>query len=155
MLVSSTTNWVEVGGIAQLLAAAATIILAGVTAVMAIRTHQEASATRDLVKETQRDRQLLWQPQIEIVKYRHVASSNDYELVVRNSGAAPALQVTMVARESHSMNWVNESHGDLRPGEATPSQAYPAGHGGPYSKPFEGEAAELRDAEFVAVAGVL
>lgn len=145
------TDWVAVGGIAQLLAAGATVILAGVTAYMAKRTHEEASATKLLVAETQRDRQLFWQPQIELVAFDHVPSSESYTLVARNSGAAPALQVTLVARESNATNWVCTQRGDLRPGDHTPNQPYSASHGGPYNAPFEGVRG-MKEPEYAAVA---
>jgi hypothetical protein len=145
------TNWLEVGGVAQLVAAAATVGLAGVTAAMAIRTHEvaketkglvgvslrEAQATEALAIEARTDRQLAWLPQLELVRYTHPPNSFGFE--VRNTGPGPALRVVCMAREMENIGkWAIVHMGDFRPGELKEEDGRLWTGVGAVISPFEG-----------------
>jgi hypothetical protein len=145
------TNWTAVGGIAQLCAAGATVVLAIFTAVMAKRTHAvakethiEAGATATLVNETRIDRQLQWQPQMELSRFEVLENAGPaiptftFKVSVRNNGAGPALQARVAVRtnESSMSNWALVSLGDVRPGDTAKVEELSVA-GGPMSQPFE------------------
>jgi len=153
---SSATFWIGVGAACSGLAAIATAILALFTFQMAKKTAAEATATVQLVDETRRDRQLLWRPQLEMLTFNRnmgTVAGRDYgsfDLRVRNSGSAPALQVIIVARDGEAATrWAVVTCRDLRPGEECG-----AGHSGtegdPFLMPFEG-IGEVDDTEYVSV----
>lgn len=137
------TNWTAVGGIAQLGAAAATVLLAVFTAVMARRTHIVANEAQSEVNEMRIDRQFQWQPQMELqnlsVSANEIPGSPEFtfRFSVRNNGAGPALQVSVAARatESSMSNWIVERLEDIRPGEVRTVQADSVA-GGPLVQQF-------------------
>lgn len=140
----SQTFWIGLGALCSGVAAIATAILALFTYRMASKTGAEAAATVLLAEEAQRDRQMLWQPQLEMLMFNRNMGTitgrgyGSFDLSVRNSGSAPALQVIIVARDGESSTrWAVVTCGDLRPGES-----FRAGHmgteGDPFVMPFEG-----------------
>src|SRR5579862_5443243 len=94
------TDWVALGGIAQIAAAVGTLNLAVVTGRMVKRTHElgqkadrqieaaqrEAEATERLAIEARTDRRLLWRPQLELTAYRHDDNLDTFSFSVGNSG---------------------------------------------------------------------
>ena len=153
---SSATFWIGVGAVCSGLAAIATAVLALFTFQMAKKTSAEATATVQLVDETRKDRQQLWQPQLEMLVYNRNMGGvvgrdyGNFDLHVRNSGSAPALQVVIVARDGEAATrWAVVKCGDLRPGEDYRA-AHMGSEGGPFLFPFAGtNGADV--AEYVAV----
>ena len=148
------TDWVKVGGLAQLAAAIGTLVLAGVTAWMAKRTHdvakgsaaqvdaaqREARATERLAIEARTDRQLAWSPRLELVRYDHHVDvvDNVFYFTVRNLGPGPALQVDCLAREIENVGrWTIARVGDLRSGESGEARGELWTKGGGLNSPFE------------------
>lgn len=115
------TNWVEIGGIAQLGAAVGTLVLAGVTAWLAKRTHEmaaeakeqasaalrEAEATERLAIEASTDRQLAWRPNVGIEAGTTVSSSkqNTATVTLTNVGNGPALDCTIWSYRGDTQLW--------------------------------------------------
>jgi hypothetical protein len=149
------TNWTAVGGVAQLVAAVATMGLAVVTARMAMRTHEvaveakaqagaaarEAKATENLAIEARTDRQLAWRPHLELVGYDHHTDveDNSFYFTVRNLGPGPALQVDCLAREIENVaRWGIARIGDLRSGDSGAAHGQIWSKGGSLNTPFEG-----------------
>lgn len=145
----ASANWVELGGIAQLVAAGGTLGLAAVTAWLAKRTHEmakeaegqvaaalrEAKATETLAVEARTDRQLAWRPQLELTHYDHTQDNFQFDL--RNTGPGPALQVSCMAREIENVSrWCILHTNDLRPGDSTRVGAPVWTAGGSVDSPF-------------------
>lgn len=80
---------------------------------------REAKATESLALEARTDRQLAWQPQLELVRFNAQpapASSADWR--IRNTGAGPALGVVALARRVENVGiWTMVRIGDLVPKE--------------------------------------
>jgi hypothetical protein len=127
----TATDWVAVGGVAQLIAAAATISLAVVTAIMAIKTRdvaietrKESGATQALATEAKRDRELAWRPQLSLVEF-NVAGATEQTLFtssfkIRNSGGGPAIDCRVAAHLPEDINfWWLTSLGDLPAGSVS------------------------------------
>jgi hypothetical protein len=150
-------NWLAVGGMAQLVAAGATLILAVFTYAMAKRTHEladkaqdqveaaqlqvaaaqrEAKATENLAIEARTDRQLAWRPHLELVEYLH--EGDRFDFTVRNAGAGPAFRVECLAREIKDVSrWGIVSLPNLQPGESAMDTANVWIKGGGLISPFE------------------
>ena len=153
----------QLGGVAQIAAAIATVVLAGVTAVMAKRTHdvakktgglieastREAAATEALAIESRTDRQLAWQPQLELTQWNEWEGNFSWE--VRNSGGGLAVQVVALGRRIENVGtWYIGRHGDLRPGDKERRQVSFWKKGGGLHAPYEGYASTF-DADIVTV----
>ena len=126
------TNWVAVGGVAQILAAIATVGLATITARMATRTREmasetkaqahatkeEAKATRTLGDEAKFDRQLRWRPQLDLTVCW--VDSNEFRFRVFNAGGGPAIACKVLARQPDDINrWGLWVAGDIAPNSST------------------------------------
>lgn len=147
------TDWVALGGIAQLAAAFGTLTLAVVTGRMVKRTHElgqkadrqieaaqrEAEATERLaIEEPRTDRQLLWRPQLDLAAYHHEDNADTFSFTVGNSGAGPALQVVCLAREMGNVGrWCIIRMGDLRPGVVRSGSGLLWAAGGDLRSPYD------------------
>jgi len=122
------TDWVAVGGIAQLVAAAATITLAIFTAVMASRTREvaietqsESSATRLLAEEAKRDRELAARAQLSLLEFAcdvlpHQEPPGRVQANILNAGSGPAIDVKLALRSPSDVNiWSIVNFRDLKP----------------------------------------
>ena len=123
-------DWVALGGIAQFVAAGATIALAAVTAYMAIKTRavaeetkKESSATQSLAAEARRDRELAWRPQVSLLEFNVQAPDQPLftsTFKVRNAGGGPALDCRIAAHLPDNLNfWWLASVGDMAQGAET------------------------------------
>jgi hypothetical protein len=164
----AATNWLQVGGIAQLIAAGATFALAAGTCYMAfktravakethevaIKTHeaaeatrQEAHATEALAEEMRNDRRLSFLPMLEVTSYVrdvHLTAGDTAGSVdrvsFRNAGHGPALGVVVLARDLANVgNWSITRMGHLRPEDGIKGINAEVREGGPtLYTPFEG-----------------
>ena len=145
-----TSGWGEVDGIAQIAVAIGTITLAGFTYGLARRTHElaamskdqvdaslrEAKATEGLALEARTDRHLAWRPQLELRDLRH---TDQWSMRIGNSGAGPALDVIVAARDMTDVGeWCLIRCGDLRPGDHVERAELPWQHGNSLTSTFEG-----------------
>jgi hypothetical protein len=115
-------DWVALGGIAQGLAALATVALALVTVSMANETREVAKAARDetaatisLAQEARNDRELAWRPQMSLVDIRlgdGVPPSPLIEVRVKNAGGGPAIKCKVAIRQPG--RWWLIAVGDLQ-----------------------------------------
>jgi hypothetical protein len=148
----------DTASLTQIIAAGATLVLAGVTAWMAYKTsqvakqtqnqatattkaaqaaHNEAEATKALAAAAQIDRLLQWRPQLELRDLYH--AENGWKMRIRNTGSGPALDVVVAAREMSNIgNWCLLRVGDLRPGDDSETEGFNWSHGGALTSIFEG-----------------
>ena len=125
-------DWVTFGGIAQLVAAAATVTLAGVTAWMAKRTHdvaeetkREARATQSLADEAPTDRELVWRPQLDLTACGVQMESGKFFAKVFNAGGGPAIGCKVLVRLPDQINvWCLWAFGDIASRSESP-HAFP------------------------------
>ncbi len=144
------TNWLEVGGIAELIAAVATLSLAGVTALMAKRTHEvaekteglvevsvrHAEATEQLAEAARTDRELAWRPQLGIISTER--RGDGFSCTIRNTGPGPASQVMCLRREMENIgNWWMIPFNNMVAGEDQTSGAGKWSDGGSLYSPFD------------------
>lgn len=107
-------------------------------------TRLEAEATEALAAEQRTDRQLAWRPQIERLQFRiqriQTGSGQTLDRLtaeIRNSGAGPALDVTVLARDMTTIGrWWLIRYGDLLPGEARMRNSDRWLHGGAQTDAF-------------------
>lgn len=126
-----STSWTPIEAVAELLVAIGTLTLAWKTRGLAKETHalaqkagaqveasiREAKATEELALATRTDRLLTWRPQLEMRDFIH--EGDDWFMTIRNSGAGPALDVVVVARNNNNIGeWAILRFGDLRPGDS-------------------------------------
>jgi hypothetical protein len=64
---SIATDWVALGGIAQIAAAVATFALAAITITLAMSMRDLSRETKDLATEAELDRRLAWRPQLSVM----------------------------------------------------------------------------------------
>jgi hypothetical protein len=121
-------DWVAFGGIAQGIAALATIGLAVTTVVMAKATKklaadttEEAKATRSMADEAKVDRGLTWRPQLGLASMQlNMAPPGTWVFALKNSGGGPALDSRGLVRWPSNIGlWTMIAFGDLTPGQAT------------------------------------
>lgn len=146
-------------------AALAEILVAMGTAILAFATFRLASQSRDLNKKTQElalnaekeveaslrsakatealalearlDRQYMWQPHLELRDTSH--GDTHWTLKVKNTGAGPAFNVVVVAREMSNIGiWTILRFGDLVSGEEKQLTQENWQHGMSLSSPFDG-----------------
>jgi hypothetical protein len=126
-----STGWTPVEVVAELLVAFGTLALAWKTRSLAKETHalaekgdgqvaaliREAKATEELAVAARTDRLLTWRPQLELRDF--IRDGADWYMTVKNSGAGPALDVVVVARNQNNIGeWALVRFGDLRPGDS-------------------------------------
>jgi hypothetical protein len=117
-------DWVAFGGVAQLLAALATIGLAWFTWRLARSTHALSRDTKALAVEAETDRELACRPQLSVIfpglGLGPTGDPQDMHLQVLNAGGGPALSCKVVARCAgdvvHTATW---AVGDLVPSGST------------------------------------
>jgi hypothetical protein len=125
--VHSGTDWVAFGGVAQLIAAGATVLLAAFTARMARRTHdvatetkKESAATISLANEAKTDRELAWRPQLalricDVIVRNGVPGEFSFQIV--NAGGAPGIGCMVLARLPQDIShWGMWAVGDIGSG---------------------------------------
>jgi hypothetical protein len=118
------TDWVAVGGIAELVAAGATLLLAAVTVVLASKAGKEAKATTVLATETRLDRELSFRPffvieeraEMDIGSHSNPVMATVFR--VRNVGTGPAIDVRFIARRAGTW-WLDAPLAALGPGEVS------------------------------------
>lgn len=117
-----SAGWSEAASVAQLIAAVATLALAGFTGWLAKRTHdlaveaqtatraagRQADATQALAEEAQRDRELLWQPILSAKREAVTTSADSYiehDVTISNVGSGPAINVIYAGRKGDDTAW--------------------------------------------------
>ena len=121
---SFATDWVALGGFAQIAAAVATIALAAITWRLAMSTRDLSRDTKDLATEAETDRRLAWRPQLSVMfpdlGLTQTGAPGDMELRVLNAGGGPALNCKVIARwPGRVTHWTDWAVGDLVPSGST------------------------------------
>jgi hypothetical protein len=101
---------------------------------------REAKATEGLAQEAKTDRQLVWRPQLELVRFHGAPPpGNGTSWRIRNTGAGPALQVVGLARRPENIGiWAIVEIGDLIQGELKEAGASWTEGGPSLTSPYEG-----------------
>ncbi len=118
-----STAWIALGGVAQFLAACATVYLAvstrklaGETETVASQTGDEARATTKLAEQARADRELACWPQLEMISNgeNRTADRGGYNVFrFRNLGTGPALGCRILALDSAERGWAMLMGGSL------------------------------------------